>query len=711
MMLIRRRPLVPALLALALAACGGAETMEPAAPAPAPAPAPATTYPVEPPAPEPVEDVEFPEYAERTLENGARLLVVENHEQPVVTIQLLMPGGSAADPAELPGLASVTASQIDQGTSEMSAAEIAEAIDFIGARVGAGASSEWTSVFLTTLTDFLDEGLGLMSDIVLDPVFPEDELMTEKQRRLSSLRLQKSQPGALSVMTFMERVYGEHPYGQQETVESIEGIDADDLKAFHEAHYRPQDALFVVAGAVNPDAIATRLEEAFAGWEGEGAMETARAEPPARTDRELVFVHMPGSVQAVIRIGHLFPGATEADWPVLDLANQVLGSGSAGFSAWMNQILREEKGYTYGAYSQMSERRGPGYFSMSGEFRNEVADSSLMIMLDLAERLRTGDIPPEDLDAAKSYLTGSFPLDIETPQEVASQVASNRLLGRPDRYLEEYRSRIAAADVDDVAGEINRHVHPDRMVIVVVGDALETLDRVRPFADHVEVVDVDGEPVDIAALMARAEAAASQTFDVSDLRPRQMEYGIMFQGNEVGTVVTRWTREDDAFAVVTEQQMPGMAITQTTEFDALTFAPVRSEIDVGPAGQFGLEIAEGRATGTGFDPQQGPQEIDVEVPEGTALEGQFDLAMAVTDFADVGELSLRVLTGAGSVQQLTATVAGEETIEVPAGTFETYRLEQGGPSPMTVWVTKSDPHIVVKRELAGQPVSIVLKSM
>ena len=509
----------------------------------------------------------------------------------------------------------------------------------------------------------------------------------------------------------MERVYGEHPYGQSPTEETLQALDPAALAEFHREYYRPGDALFVVAGDVEPDAVARQLEDAFAGWEGQAPEAMARPEPPTRTDRSLVFVHKPGSVQAVIGLGQLFPGATEADWPTLDLANQVLGSGSAGFAAWMNQILREEKGYTYGAYSQMAERQGPGYFGMRGEFRNEVADSSLAIMLDLAERLRAGDIPPEDLEAARSFLTGSFPLGIETPEQVASQVASNRLLGRPDSYLEEYRSRVAAADAGEVGREISNYVDPARMLIVVVGDATEVLDQVRPFADRVEVVDADGDPVDVAGLMAQAEADADRTFDVSELRPREMEYAIMFQGNEVGTVVTRWVREGDAFAVVTEQSLPGMQIEQTTEFDALTFAPIRMVTSAGPMGEFALEIQDGRAVGQGLDPQQGPQDVDVEVNPGTAFEGQVDLAMAVTDFEDAGEMTLSVLTSAGAVQPMTLTVAGEETVEVPAGTFETYRLDLSGQQPQTVWVTKADPHIVVKREVVGQPASIVLTSM
>ncbi len=697
--------LLPA--ALLLAACGGAETMQTARPGPAQQGA----FPADPPAPLAVEDVDFPEYTERTLSNGARLLVVPNSEQPVVSIQLLVPAGTSADPAEMAGLASVTASQIDKGTESMTAAEIAEAVDFIGARLGAGVSSEWTSVSLTTITDFLDDGVGLMADVVLNPTFPTIELETEKQRRISGLQLQKSQPSSLAAEQFMKGVYGEHPYGRQESVESIAAMDAARLEAYHGAHYRPDGALFVVAGDVDADAIAATLESAFAGWEGAAEMAGDRPEPPTRTDRRMIFVHKPGSVQAVIRVGHLMPSATDADWVTLDVANQVLGSGSAQFNAWMMEILREERGYTYGAYSGMSERVGPGYFMMNGEFRNEVADSSLMIMLELAQRLRAGAVPAHDLEDAKLYLTGSFPLSIETPQQVAGQVASNRLLGRDDSYLEAYRSRVdqvGAADIARVTGEL---IRPDRALVVVVGDVAEVLPRVRPLVDEVEVIDPDGEPVDVEALLAAAEAAAAMSYDASGLQPRQMEYAIMVQGNEFGTIVTRWERDGDAFAVVTEQRMPQATVTQTTEFHALTFAPIRMTTAVGAMGEFTLDVEDGHATGTSLDMQRGPQEVDVQLPEGTALEGQMDIALAVTDYDDVGEFTLRVLTTGGTVQPMSAAVAAEETVTVPAGEFETYRLELEGQQAMTVWVTRSEPHIVVKRAMAGQPVEIVLTSM
>ena len=695
-------------LVLYMAACGGAKTGPVATPTPEPAAQEQGTFPAEPPPALPVEDVDFPDYAERTLENGAHVLVVEQHEQPVVSIQLVVPGGSAVDPEGMAGLASVTASQLDKGTERRTAAEIAEAADFIGASLGAGASSDWSTVSLTAITDFLDEGLDLLSDIVLHPTFPQDELVTEKRRRMSRLRLQRSQPSALAQETFTRSVYGEHPYGNVETEETIEAVDTAALERFHDRFYRPDDALFVVSGDVDPDAVTRRLDQAFARWQGSAAGSSERARPPARTDREMIFVHKPGSVQAVIVLGHLMPSATDADWVTLDVANQVLGSPSAGFNAWMMDILREQRGYTYGAYSQMSERPGPGVFAMRGEFRNEVADSALGIMLELADRLRNGDIPADQLAAAKQFLIGSFPLDIETPQQVSGQVAVNRLLGRSPAYLEEYRSRVAEVDGEDVAEIVSRYIHPDSSLIVVVGDAGEVLDKVRPFADRVSVVDAEGEPVDLEALAAAADVA----FDASEVQPRTLTYSIELQGNAVGDVITEWKREGPAFIIVSDQSVP-LAMHQETEFEAGTFVPSGFSATGGSMPEIHIDVEGGRATGTGVDPEtQQSAEIDTELPPGTGLEGMVDVAIAVTDFDDVGEFTFRSLTGTGEITATNVKVEGQETVEVPAGEFETYRLAVSGPrASMTVWVTRTDPHIVVKREMAGQPVQIVLKSM
>ena len=690
-----------------LTACGGS------APAPmAPPPAPMESFPSSPPAPLPVEDVDFPDFAERTLRNGARLIVVENHEQPVVSISLLLPGaGSAADPDGRSGLASLTASQLDKGTRNRTAAELAEASDFIGASLGAGAGTEWASASLTVVTDFLDEGLELFGDMLLNPVFPEEELATEKQRRISSLRLSRSQPGTLAQQTFMEEIYGDHPYGDFETAESISEIDAADLEAFYEARYRPGNALIVVAGDVNPDRIARQLEVALAGWEGRAPADVAGANPPTRpAGREMVFVHKPGSVQAVIRVGHLFPSADQADWAALDVANNILGAG--GFTSWMMSILREERGYTYGARSTMSERAGPGYFMMTGEFRNEVADSSLIIMMDLAERLRRGEVDASDIESARLYLTGRFPRTIETPGQVAGQVASNRLLGRPDSYLEEYRGRVAGIELADIRQAAQQHIHPDNALIVVVGDATEILGMLRPLADRVRVVDTEGEPLDADALIAAAEASAGMTFDASGLSPVELTYAAMAQGNQVATITSSWTRDGGDMVVANTQALPQISITSTTTFDAASFAPRSMITDVGPMGSFQIMVEDGRATGRGLNMQTGqPQDIDVAIEDGVYLDGMLDVALAVSDLEEMTEFTMKVLTGSGTIQGTSVSVTGEETVEVPAGTFETYRVEISGQQPMVVWVTKSDPHIVVKRELVGQPVEIVLTEM
>ncbi|HSH44254.1 MAG TPA: insulinase family protein, partial [Longimicrobiales bacterium] len=468
------------------------------------------------------------------------------------------------------------------------------------------------------------------------------------------------------------------------------------------------DALFVVAGAVDPDDIASRLDLAFAGWEGTATADQQAATPPGASGRDMVFVHKPGSVQAVIRMGHLFPDATGADWVTLDVANQVLGSPSAAFTAWMMSILREEKGYTYGAYSLMSERLGPGAFIMQGEFRNEVADSALTIMMDLAHRIRAGDIPAEDLQEAKSYLTGAFPLEIETPQEVAGQVASNRLLGRPDSYLQEYRSRVAAVETADIAEVASMHIDPENMVIVVVGDAAQVLERVRPFADRVTVVDTDGEPLDPQAVLAGAEAT-DLDYDASGLEARALSYGLLVDGNQVGEATTRWERQGDTFTSTAELPA-GMA--QTTTFQASTFTPASLVFRAGAMGEFSIQVQGGRATGEGLNLQTGqPQDVDQTLPEGAMLDGMPDVALALHDYEATPEFTLQIMDVSGAIQGTTISMEGTETVEVPAGTFETYRLEMQGQQPATAWVTIDAPHVVVQREAAlptGQSLRYVL---
>ncbi|MGH7720694.1 MAG: insulinase family protein [Gemmatimonadaceae bacterium] len=255
-----------------------------------------------------------------------------------------------------------------------------------------------------------------------------------------------------------------------------------------------------MTGDVEPAAIVAQLERAFAGWTaGEAGGASAapiRPAPPTPTRRRLIVVHVPGATQAVYRIGHLMPPARADDWVEITIMNTILG-GPAG---WLTRVLREQKGYTYAAYSAAQELSDHGSFAVRTAVRTAVADSALGEVLRVLERIRTEPMPADDLTTVKNLWIGAFPLMIETPQQVATQVANTLRLGRSTDYLETFRTRIAALTPADIERVARTYLHPDRAVIVVVGDARQLLEKLRPFADTVELSDPSGRPLTPASL-------------------------------------------------------------------------------------------------------------------------------------------------------------------------------------------------------------------
>jgi zinc protease len=444
------------------------------------------------PPPLPMKQIEFPPYTEGRLSNGARTIVVAHNEQPVATISIYMPGaGARAEPVDRIGIASMTANQLNKGTTTRSAREIAEYVDRMGAQLSASGGQDWASISVTALTGDIDAALDVMADVLLNPTFPADELEIERQRALQSLRVELSQPAAVASRVFTARVYGDHPYGRVRTAEQLQAMSRDDLAEFHRNRYKPDGALIVVAGDVDAADITRRIEQKLAGWTGSAPATSPSTAPELPARREIVLVHRPGAVQASMRIGHTIVPATHPDWPALVVALHILGGGSSG---WLFQELREQRGYTYGAYASGSQRPDPGVLQLSGDVRNEVADSALTLFIELAQRLRNEPVPADQLEAAKAFLTGSFPLTIETPGQIAGQLASARLLGRPDDHVQTWRTRLAAVTAADVQRVARAHLNPERSLIVIAGDAEAIRAKLEPFAP-LTVVDEHGNPV------------------------------------------------------------------------------------------------------------------------------------------------------------------------------------------------------------------------
>ncbi|MGH8236367.1 MAG: M16 family metallopeptidase [Steroidobacteraceae bacterium] len=456
-----------------------------------------------PPAPLPLEPIEFPPFHERTLANGARVIVVPNREQPVVSVSVAFRGGgSAADPQDKAGVAELTADLMTKGTATRNAQEIAETIAFVGGQLSVTAGEDWTILRTTVLTDFADTALSVLADVLAQPKFPAAELESTRKRMLSALQVSYGEPTVLAERRFRQELYGQHPYGRTTTPASLAAITREDDVGFYERFYRPSQSLIIVAGDVEPASIVARLDRAFAKWspgDSPARHVATLATLPAPAKRRLVIVHKPGSVQAVYRVGHLLPAASSADWVEIGVLRAIL-------SDRLMDVLREQKGYTYSAYAIAAEQQQAGHWAVNTEVRTEEAHNALAEMLRIMEQLRSGPVQADALANMKSALTGVFPIMTETPQQVGDTLMTTLLLGRPVEYLESFRTQVAAttttADIERVAHE---YLHPDRLVIVVVGDATQLLEKLRPFADSVELYDVNGQPLAAESLTTAAQ--------------------------------------------------------------------------------------------------------------------------------------------------------------------------------------------------------------
>lgn len=689
-----------------------------------PAQAQEPDYPTEPPPPMEARDVDLPELGRDTLDNGLELVVVENREQPVVSVRLYVPGGSAADPEGKTGLAGLTSRVLDKGTGERTAEEIASAVEGVGASLNTGASDDYAFVATTSLTRNLPTVLDVFSDVVENATFPDSEVDNERRRMRSNLQQQLSQPSVLASRHFDRIVYGEHPYGDAPSPEDVEALEREDLDRFHDERYVPEGSLLVFAGDIGLEEAREAARRWFGDWEGDRPPEAERPAPPARDSARIYLAHRPGSEQSVIRLGHLGLRPGHEDAHSLEVANRVLGGGA---NARLFLILREEKGWTYGAYSQLTENRDVGVFGAQAEVRNPVTDSSLNEMLRQVRSLRDEPVPEEELEDAKTYLTGNFPLQLETPQQVASQVADVLVRGLEVDHLETYRSRIAEVGADDVQEAARRHLHPDRAAIVVVGDATQVRDDLAEIGP-VALYDTEGEPLELADLEVRRSDVA---FDASRMRTGAFEYGIVVQGNSIGeSTITVTEAGDDRYRVRQEVSAGGGG--QTASYVVTRdLAPV----SVTMSGQMGpvstgrdLEYADGRVSGTATivsgrpaggqgAGQQGPPEtedveVDTTLAEGT-LDDNMDVATVLSAPLEEGaEFEVPVYSPSGGVSQLTARVAGRETVEVAAGSYDTWVVElDRAEQPATVYVTAGTPRMLVKLEFADQPVSQELRSV
>jgi len=477
------------------------------------------TFRREPPAPLAPRPLNLPVPEETTLSNGLRVIFVENTRLPFVTYRLAFPTGDAHDLPALPGLTDVLTGMLNEGTTTRTSRQIADAVARIGATLGAGAGSDNTTVAASALAGFNDEILELMADITLRPSFPEDELELTKQNALQNLIAQRGQPSFLANERLARVIYGEHPYSVvSATPESIAAMSRDDLINFHRRMFTPNNAVLVVGGDIKREAALARIEDLFGAWQPGEPVESNFPAPPARQGRTLYLVDRPGSAQSNIVIANPAIKRTDPDYFPMLVMHTILGA-NASSRIFMN--LREDKGYTYGAYTSLDARRTAGTFRATAEVRTPVTGESLKEFFYELERIRDEVVTEKELRDAQSYLTGIFPIRLETLDGLIDQLIQIKMHNLPEDYLQTYRERVSAVTREEVQRVARLYVTPGSAVIVIVGDANALRDEVKDYADEIEMYDSAGGRKNALSSPPEKEGAKTNTHgrDMSSTTP------------------------------------------------------------------------------------------------------------------------------------------------------------------------------------------------
>jgi predicted Zn-dependent peptidase len=463
-------PRLAALAALSLAAaCGGPPVVTTNVPA---APRPVVSAPIDltvPPTLGPPPALRLPPVTTRTLPNGLKLVVVEQHELPLVDVVLDVRNGGEADPAGKAGTASLTSGMLTEGTTTRSSLQIADQAAYLGVRVGAGSGWEQSTVSLHAPIAQLDSALALFADVALHPAFNAPDLERVRKVRLTALQQVRDRGPAIADRAYATALYGEqHPYGRplsgSET--SVADITRDDLVKFYTTYFRPNNATLLVVGDVRPDDIERRVLALFGNWARADVPTVAENNASAPKATTLVLIDKPGAAQSSFRLGGIGAPRTTDDYFAIEVMNTILGGS---FTGRLMQNLRETHGYTYGAGSGFSMRRSAGPFTASAEVVSAKTDSAFVEFMKELRAIRD-TVPSDELAKAKRYLQLGLPQDFETTGSIAFQMLPLITYGIPLNFYDTAVQKIGAVTQADVQRVARKYVDPDRLTIVIVGD-------------------------------------------------------------------------------------------------------------------------------------------------------------------------------------------------------------------------------------------------
>ena len=412
------------------------------------------------------------------LSNGAQVVLLEKHNVPVVQVNLVVKTGYTVDPEDMAGLASMTADMMDEGAAGLDALQLADAIDFLGARLSVRAGGHHSTVALHSPASQLNPALDVMADVVLRPDFPAAELERKRLERLNALVQARDEARIIAAVVFDRTLYGtEHPYGKTSSgdEQSIRAVQVDDLERFHDTYFRPNNAFFVVVGDVTVDAMKPKLEALFGSWQRGSIPSSSWPQADQVEATEVFLVDKPGAAQSEIRIGRVGVPRLTDDYYALVVANTILGGS---FTSRLNSNLREDKGYTYGARSFFDFSQYAGPFQAGAAVQTAVTDAALTEFMNELNGILE-PVPEEELTRAKNFVALRYPSRFQTVASIAGQLTELELYDLPDGYFNQYVQRILAVTQDDVQRVARKYIVPGEMAIIVVGDRETIEDGIR----------------------------------------------------------------------------------------------------------------------------------------------------------------------------------------------------------------------------------------
>jgi zinc protease len=451
------------------------------------------------PTPAPAKEIQIGDFEKFTLKNGLQVILVENDKLPTLAWTLTFDEGVITE-GDKSGLAGMFGQVMRAGTTTKSKETLDEEIDFMGASLNVGASS--VSAF--SLSKYSEDILKLMSDVLFNPLFPQSELDKVKKQTITGLATSKDDPNAISGIVSSVVNYGkDHAFGEMTTEETVNNVTLEDIKAHYAKFFKPNIAYLVVVGDIKKKDAQKLVNKYFGDWKSGDVKKEEFVAPKPVTTTTINIVDKPSAVQSVINITYPYdnkPGSKDAT--AISVMNQILGGGS---SARLFTNLREDKGYTYGAYSNMGTSRYSATFSANASVRNEVTDSAMVEFMSELNRIREGLVTEDELNLAKNSLRGDFARSLERRATVAQFALNTELNKLPADYYANYLKRLDAITAEDVRNAAKKYIRPDKANVVVVGKAEEIASKLAKFGP-ITYYDVEGNVFDPEAAKAAVGA-------------------------------------------------------------------------------------------------------------------------------------------------------------------------------------------------------------